>query len=659
MKSEDNKWLIPLNKENLPAMYDVPEKDRYYYPNFEDFEYTVEYDNAKQSKAKRLFLQFIRFIKQVYLFFVILFDKRFGFYRYIKETVCSTFMFLVDDFRARKPFLKSQIFISKVIASIGGVAIYSLFCAMIAAKNESSGEYMKTFFVTLFLCSVFIVFANYMNPLHTAPALYSLLTCLLIITGVLLQVMVQKSVKYNGVAGIITNMCIGLGLGLIACFIVVILCRTDYQKYARYLIAFVTIIFAAILIVIRFFSKDGGTNDASNWVDVLGKSLQLSEIIKFLAIIQMSMTFSRKDIDDKKKMLHNILYLGFLAVCFVVCNELGTLLILGFAFLILSFLNIKSMGLFIKICVFGCVVLLIAAGCGEVAYEKVYDVTAPTGEIINALEKQYSEEEQKNITYTQKNTSTVETDFKATVSELYHAITFTFTGESANEIKALTKTAVEFFKSDAIDEEECGILESVVLEPTTNDDGSQSLVVKYKFRKNIESVGLVTKLGAKVYKKALDRLGIEGNQDHANQIKAAMHSTQWFGSEEKNILYVTHMNSDTIFSYALMQLGAGTVILILLVYMLMFFAVLICAFKLKDSISSPIIIGFSICISIQSVIQLGIALRLIPIIGMVSAFLSSGGTANLVNYAMTFFILYSMRLILPSKKGEASEEGTQ
>lgn len=659
MPTKDNKSLIPVTNDKLPAIHEVPEDERYSYPDFKkysyhNFEYTVEDSYKDASKIKIWFIRFAYFLKELIILFIIMVSKELGFFTNLKSFIVETFNDIKEDFTSRKPIIKSTPFKHNLSLSIFSIFTLSILFAFLAAKTDSTSEYLKTFFFGLILCGIFIFFANLMNPLHISPRLYALLTSFLIITGIFLQVMYQKRLTYAGVAGIIKNMGIGLVLGLVACFAIIILCRTPYQKFARFIVISGTVIMATVSVILSLL---GGTkNGAANWIEVFNTSIQITEIVKIMAVVAMSMIFSRKDISPQKIVFHNLILLAYIAVCFVIGNEIGTLLILGIAFLMLCFINLESMKLIVRLGVFACVLLFVASGYGKSSYDKLYDVSDRTAVIIESLYEEYSDSEKSCIINSQQNCETSGIDSDSTKSTVKNAITFTFKGDNEKESSALAETAAEFFNGDNINKDEHQIINSEIGKPAKQNDGNYELIIKYVYEKDIKDISTAARLGGKFYKKALERLGYEGDQTQANQIGVALHSTQWFGSEEKNIGYVAHMNTDTIFSYALMQLGVGGVIMLLAVYMLMFFTTLVSAYKSGDNMNASLIIGFSVCISIQSIIQLSIALKLFPIMGMVSAFLSSGGTANLINYAMTFFILYSMRLILPKKNTETDKE---
>lgn len=662
MPADNNNDLVPMTKENLPAMHEVPEIERYSYPDFDkysfpNYEYVVEDNYKKASKARKMFIRFSFFLKELLMIFTIIFRKKYGFFKHLKSLCIETFHDITTDFTSRKSILKSTPFKRNCILSLIGIIVCSLLFALLATKTDSASEYMKTFFFTIMLCSVFLFFGNLMNPLHASSMLYSLLTSFLIITGVFLQVMFQKQENYTGVAGIIKNMGIGLVFGLIMCFTIIILCKTPYKKFARLIAISFTVILSLVVVILAILNRT--TNGAANWINLFGSSIQITEIIKILSIIVMSMLFSRKDISQKKILFQNLIFLAFISLCFIICNELGTLFILGIAFLVLCFINLKSTGLLVKLGFLGCILLLLASWYGKTSYDKLYDVSDRVTVFVNAMYEKYSDNEKNYISYSQNNSSTLDIDFDDTTTAVRNKITLTFEKTDEKSAEELAEAAVEFFNGNAIDKKKYQIVESEIGKLEKNSDGSCQLVVEYKYEKDIPNVGLAAKLGGKIYRKALSRLGLEGDQTQAEQISAALHSIKWFGSEEKHIMNVSLMNSDTVFSFALMQLGAGGVILLLIIYMILFFTVLVCAYKSSDALTASLIIGFGVCISIQSVVQLCISLGLFPIMGMVSAFLSNGGTANLINYAMSFFILYAMRLVLPNKKAEDNKEVPQ
>ena len=75
-------------------------------------------------------------------------------------------------------------------------------------------------------------------------------------------------------------------------------------------------------------------------------------------------------------------------------------------------------------------------------------------------------------------------------------------------------------------------------------------------------------------------------------------------------------------------------------------------------------IGFICCIVVQSIITAASSAGLIPTVGLTFAFLSDGGSATVMNYIMTYFIIYAMRRQLPEsaaarRYGPADHQGQE
>ena len=143
---------------------------------------------------------------------------------------------------------------------------------------------------------------------------------------------------------------------------------------------------------------------------------------------------------------------------------------------------------------------------------------------------------------------------------------------------------------------------------------------------------------------SLDEYG-EGYQ--AKMARKAMLVTGWLGTSEAYEQNVPVIESDYIFLYVLMKIGVigAFIVLAMLIAMMMETTIRVASGGKVTEMAAAI--GFICCIVVQSIITAASSAGLIPTVGLTFAFLSDGGSATVMNYIMTYFIIYSMRRQLP------------
>ena len=153
---------------------------------------------------------------------------------------------------------------------------------------------------------------------------------------------------------------------------------------------------------------------------------------------------------------------------------------------------------------------------------------------------------------------------------------------------------------------------------------------------------------------SVDEYG-EGYQ--AKMARKAMLVTGWLGTSEKYEQNVPVIESDYIFLYVLMKIGVigAFIVLAMLIGMMMETTVRVASGGKTTEQAAAI--GFICCIVVQSVITAASSAGLIPTVGLTFAFLSDGGSATVMNYIMTYFIIYAMRRQLPQRAAPPSSGG--
>lgn len=137
----------------------------------------------------------------------------------------------------------------------------------------------------------------------------------------------------------------------------------------------------------------------------------------------------------------------------------------------------------------------------------------------------------------------------------------------------------------------------------------------------------------------IDMNGI-GYQQYKGQV--ALKSGGLFGKGlfgNNNMIEVPECYNDFVFSYICQTLGfIGGVVTIVLLTILMS-KILLTALKCKDDAGSYICVGVFAIILIQSIINIGMILCVIPVIGVTLPFVSYGGTSLVISYVSIGMVL--------------------
>lgn len=129
----------------------------------------------------------------------------------------------------------------------------------------------------------------------------------------------------------------------------------------------------------------------------------------------------------------------------------------------------------------------------------------------------------------------------------------------------------------------------------------------------------------------IDKLGI-GNQQYNGRIAIGSGGLNGRGLFSEKLFRVDEAYNDFIFSYIGQTLGfIGTVITVLLI-MLLCAKMLITAKNAKDKLGLYICVGVFSIFMAQSIINIGMVLCAVPVIGITLPLFSSGGTSVVVSY---------------------------
>jgi cell division protein FtsW len=105
------------------------------------------------------------------------------------------------------------------------------------------------------------------------------------------------------------------------------------------------------------------------------------------------------------------------------------------------------------------------------------------------------------------------------------------------------------------------------------------------------------------------------------------------GNGYQKLFYLPEPHTDFIFSVVGEELGLVGVLVILILYGLILFKGIKIAMNAEDVFASLLAIGLTSAIALQVVVNMGVALALLPTKGLTLPFLSYGGTSLLFNMA--------------------------
>ncbi|MBR3835958.1 MAG: FtsW/RodA/SpoVE family cell cycle protein [Clostridia bacterium] len=613
----------------------------------------------------------------------------------------------------RAPLLKTSAFATKFILSEIALVIYIFLCALITTKNDSAAEYMKIFFICLGSCSVITFIGAFLNPYKASSTVYAVLTCILIITGVMLQVMLGSVNEYSNVPKLALYIGLGTVGGLVLAALMVLYLRTsDKRKLVTIIMAALSILFLVLTLI-----QGRSVNDATNWLRLGGLSFQSGDFVKVLAIAVIASIYSLKEYSEKKRIIIATSYLCILVGFFALSYEFGIPIILVIAFFVMTWLCTNSLKRIMSLCVAASMFLIVALSIGHSVYSNLYNVDTETKEtvqsvttevyrillnddsltqtdIVNHPNNLFIEESETDKTakhdyvsysiYTARAVQEVlnkaEASAESDTTTAPNVDGITDSEQPANEESAKTPevildTSLVFTvickdeNAKATRDKIVAYLKTVEKIPTEkdkhpegitavipNDSEKEKLTFQINVKKDLTGTDKISLLIAKSYYKILERLELAGSRFHNQRVIDSMHMTRWFGTENKLMIYVPNQNNDSIFSYALLQLGLAMIIMILVIYVIKFLIVACNSYKIKDVALSMTAIGYGICISIQSVLQLAAGLHMFPIVGITATFLSAGGTNFLASVCMTFVILYSMRIRITDSVNKNEEE---
>ena len=321
------------------------------------------------------------------------------------------------------------------------------------------------------------------------------------------------------------------------------------------------------------------------WLVIGSVSFQLTEVTKVLAVISFACIYTDDTISPLRRLIRAVAVLAVHALGLILVNELGTLVVISIIFVTLGAAFLPSAKGLIAVVLAGLLCVACLVGFSYKCYQIWYETPSQT-EVLAAAPSSDGEALPEDVL----------TQIQA-------------------EPPAPAKTH--------------GRLYNKVVGKAAN--------VFYKLR---------TRLILVIAPESLDEYG-EGYQ--AKMARKALLVTGWLGTSEAYEQNVPVIESDYIFLYVLMKIGVigAFIVLAMLIAMMMETTVRVASGgKVTETAAA---IGFICCIVVQSIITAASSAGLIPTVGLTFAFLSDGGSATVMNYIMTYFIIYAMRRQLPER----------
>lgn len=128
-----------------------------------------------------------------------------------------------------------------------------------------------------------------------------------------------------------------------------------------------------------------------------------------------------------------------------------------------------------------------------------------------------------------------------------------------------------------------------------------------------------------------------GHGYQINQAFLAIGTGGWFGlgfgHSRQKFQYLPEVHADSIFAVAAEELGFVTVVLCLVAYTLLFFRGASIAERAPDEFGRLLVLGIITWLGVQTLMNIGAMVGLLPLTGVPLPFISHGGTALMLNMA--------------------------
>ncbi|MBQ6066126.1 MAG: FtsW/RodA/SpoVE family cell cycle protein [Clostridia bacterium] len=493
-----------------------------------------------------------------------------------------------SDIAARSHTVISRENIRGLLIDFLAVVLIGLVVSLLCSLKEGGMDlYLSVMLPFIIIC----LFQFGVTALYDSSVRYATLTVILIFLGASLQIMLMLPAEDASGA---YKLAIFAGVGTVAGLIGVPLLNYVFNYMNKRLAALLTLGGAAFLYLLLLVAAPN-ISGTKAWLVIGSVSFQLTEVTKVLAVVTFACIYTDSSIVPFRRLLYAVAALAMHGIGLILVNELGTLVVICIIFVVLGAAFLPS-----------------AKGLIAVVLAGLLCVAALVGFSYQCYRIWYAEPSAEQTVQETETETTVEGEVIAAETN------------AEGEPVAATEPATEAARPAKTH----GRLYNKVV--------GKAADVFYKIR---------TRLILVIAPESLDEYG-EGYQ--AKMARKAMLVTGWLGTSEEYEQNVPVIESDYIFLYVLMKIGiiGAFIVLAMLIAMMMETVIKVSVGgKVTEAAAA---IGFICCIVVQSIITAASSAGLIPTVGLTFAFLSDGGSATVMNYIMTYFILFAMRKKLPS-----------
>lgn len=491
-----------------------------------------------------------------------------------------------SDIAARSRTVISRENIRGLLVDFLAVVLIGLVVSLLCSLKEGGMDlYLSVMLPFIIIC----LFQFGVTALYDSSVRYATLTVILIFLGASLQIMLMLPAEDASGA---YKLAIFAGVGTVAGLIGVPLLNYVFNYMNKRLAALLTLGGAAFLYLLLLVAAPN-ISGTKAWLVIGSVSFQLTEVTKVLAVVTFACIYTDSSIVPFRRLLYAVAALAMHGIGLILVNELGTLVVICIIFVVLGASFLPS-----------------AKGLIAVVLAGLLCVAALVGFSYKCYKIWYAEPAAEQTVQETETTAEGETVVAETNAD----------GEPA----AATEPATEAARPAKTH----GRLYNKIV--------GKAADVFYKIR---------TRLILVIAPESLDEYG-EGYQ--AKMARKAMLVTGWLGTSEEYEQNVPVIESDYIFLYVLMKIGIVGAFIVLAMLIAMMMETVIKVNAGGNVTESAAAIGFICCIVVQSIITAASSAGLIPTVGLTFAFLSDGGSATVMNYIMTYFILFAMRKKLPS-----------
>jgi cell division protein FtsW len=128
----------------------------------------------------------------------------------------------------------------------------------------------------------------------------------------------------------------------------------------------------------------------------------------------------------------------------------------------------------------------------------------------------------------------------------------------------------------------------------------------------------------------------------ANSLEAISRGGLWgvgLGASIQKRFYLPEAHTDFVFAILAEELGVIASCSVVLLFLGFYICGIIIAFKVSDIFGRLVVLGITVMISIQAVINLGVVTGSLPTKGLALPFVSYGGSSLLINTIMVSLII--------------------